>query len=453
MQTEEIDIETLHASKTNQRVDLNDPNMKELMASIQAVGVLNPIIVRKNADGFEIIAGHRRFAALRRLNVKTAPVQIVEATDEETLKIQITENLQRVDLNPIEEARSFEILAKQFNLDEKAIAEKADKSVAYVTRAMALLTLAPKTQAMIVDRTLTAAHGHQIARVDGKQRETIEKYATTKGDWNKRYPTLLELQDEIEKKVERDLSNAVFPKDIALYGGTTTPACIACPFNTGNQNVLFDGAEKGSCTNPTCFTKRTGFALTEMKMKVLADQPKFKFIGFSSAPGYMGFKEVKGYPVVDMAKRGKDVRANPEKFGFTIQKPSRYDEKSKAKVVIVSLNKKEKPEKQEAGRDWEREQFINEKVVAALRVKAQNSVEKLEKKHLIQMMRLDDDDVKVAKKMSIDDLMVRLWIRSLGTYEMIERLKEVGIDGRDTEKVTRQQAAKEYDDKKKAAKS
>lgn len=454
MQTVEIEIEKLHQSRTNQRVDIADQSIKELMASIQSVGVLNPIIVRKNADGFEIIAGHRRFAALRRLNSKMAPVQIVEANDEEALKIQITENLQRVDLNPIEEAKSFDILADHYKLDVKSIAERADKSVAYVTRAMALLTLTPKTQAMIADKSLTAAHGHQIARVDGKQRETIEKYATTKSDWSKRYPTILELQNEIEKKVEKDLSRAVFPKDVPQYGATTTPACVACPFNTGNQNVLFDGAEKGSCTNGACFNKRTNFAYNEMRDKVQSESPKLKFIGFSSAPGYMGYKEIKGYPIIDAgSKRMKDVRATPEKFGFSIQKPSKYDNaKKKAAVVIVSLNKKEKPERQEPQRDWEKERFIEGRVNETLLELADKKIKVVDKKHLIQMLRDQVEEPGKLASMNFQGLVKRLYLIWLSDGNIESRLKAIGIEAAALKKETIEKANELYATKKEESK-
>lgn len=449
MKLAELSLKDIHPSDKNTRTDYNGTDMAELIKSITSVGLLNPIIVRKSGDmGYEIVAGHRRYHALKKLGTETAAVQVVEATDEDADQIRLVENLHRKDLNPIEEAKAFQILVDHYRLDVASIAQRADKSDAYVTRALALLTLKPKTQDLIAAGSLSAAHGHQIARVEGKQRETIETYATTKLEWYKRFPMLDELKSQIEKTVSRDLAHAVFPKDVAKYGGTETPACVACPWNTGNQNALFDGAQKGSCTNPGCFTKRTNFAFSQMRDKVLAEQPKLTFIGFSADPGHYSVRDVKGYPIIDHAKRRKDIVTHPEKFGFSIRKPNRYDTKSKASIVMVSLDKKERPEQpQRQDRDWEKERFINERIVMALRVLAANEVVKLEKKHVLQMLDNDgntDISDKDIKKMSMDDLLVRLWIVNLGSYEVVEKLKAVGVDARETVKEATKKAEADY---------
>lgn len=445
MKLAEINIKDVHPSTSNTRADYNGTDMAELIKSIESVGLLNPIIVRKAGDmGYEIVAGHRRYHAMKKLGKESLPVQIVEATEEDAAQIRLIENLHRKDLNPIEEAQAFQQLFDKHQLTTEAIAQRADKSVAYVARALALLGLPKKAVEAIRLGTMPAAHGHQIARAPEKERVKLAEFAVTVNSWTKRVPTMDELKREIEKKIEKDLKTAPFPKDVDKYGGTDNPACNVCPYNTGNQNVLFDGAVAGKCTNPSCFTKRTAAGYKDLSIRFQADNPKLTYLGVSASPGYMEFRELKGYPVVDFAKRAKAIRANPEKYGFVIVKPNAYDKKSKVAFHIVSLDKKEKPEPRE-DRDWEKERFVNEKVLMALRVLAHNSVDKLEKKHVIQMLDSDGNtDMKALGKMSMDDLLVRLWIASLGSYEVPEKLKAVGIDARATVKEVTQKAEADY---------
>lgn len=452
MKLAELSIKEVSPSDSNTRTDYNGTDMAELVKSIESVGLLNPIIVRKVGDmGYEIVAGHRRFHALKKMGKETIPARVMEATEEDAAQIRLIENLHRKDLNPIEEAKAFHQLFDDHLLTAEAIAQRADKSVAYVTRALALLSLHPKTQELIANGFITAAHGHQIARVEGKQRQKIEAYATTKDQWSKQYPTLVYLKNEIEKNVEKDLTHAVFPKDVEKYGGTETPACTACPWNTGNQNALFDGAQKGSCTNPGCFTKRTNFAFNGMRDNVLMDLPKITFIGFSSDPGYHDAQDVKGYPILaQTATRMKDVRLHPEKYGFSIRKTNRYDAKSKASVVVVSLDKKEQPSPQRGEqKDWEKERFVQGHVHHALIDLADTSVKKLQQKHLVQMMEAPEPkEVKALMKAPFDDVLKALWLNWLGNWQVAEKLEAVGIKTSELVKTTTKEAEAVYADQK-----
>ena len=371
----EIVSATLDAIKFNGniRTSANAISEKELADNISKVGLLNPLLVQrvdKDDGGFKLIAGHRRFRAVKSLGWKTVPVRVVEATHEAALEMQIAENLQRQDLTPLEEARAFESLLK-LHRDWLAadVAKRTDKSVAYVMRALSLLTLKPKTLELIANGAIEAEVGHQIARVEGKQRDTVESFATTKGSWTKEYPSLDDVKTQIERTVAKDLTKAVFPKDVANYGGTTTPACAACPSNTGNQDVLFDGAEKGSCTNPGCFAKRTAAWYKEFQQKAATKLEGLKFVGAVSHPGYGTLETVKGFPLIDAKKNKERMEKNPEKFGFAVVRPSRFDTKTKPEVVVVSLNKAEKP-KAAPQHDYKKDQFVSENVKSALNMAA-----------------------------------------------------------------------------------
>lgn len=406
----------------NIRSSVDTASDKELQENIKKVGLLNPLLVvrRPKEDGFTLVAGHRRFRAIKGLGWKTVPVRVVSATSEAALEMQIAENLQRQDLAPMDEARAFAALQKLHpTWPAKDIAARADKSVAYVTRALSLLTLSDKTIGLIEKGELAPEIGHQIARVEGKQREVIEKYATTPNPYSKELPGLIDVQQVIERSVERDLDKAVFPKDVEKYGGTDTPACVACPSNTGNQNVLFDGAEKGSCTNPTCYGKRTNAWYKEFQEKMSAKLAKLKFIGVVSSPGYMSQPRIKGYPVVDEKKFKAAMEKNPEKFGFAIVRPSKYDNKKKPEIMIVKLDKAAAPA-QQPERDYKRDQAIGQAVKSALNMAAWKECRQL---NPIEMQALFRDhaneDVVCTAMLFEGGKSVDEFIKELGQEEML----------------------------------
>lgn len=447
MKLAELKLKEIHPSDQNTRVDYNGSDMAELIKSITSVGLLNPIIVRQAGDmGYEIVAGHRRYHALKKLGTEQVSVQIVEATDEDASQIRLIENLHRKDLNAIEEARAFAQLRDVHTLTVQGISERADKSIAYVTRALALLSLPKKAVKAIESGVLPPEHGHQIARAPEKQRETLTEFATKVGEWTKRVPTFDELTREIARKVEKDLKSAPFPKDVANYGGTETPECNVCPFNTGNQEVLFDGAVEGKCTNPGCFTKRTNFVYGEMRDKVQAQMPKLTFIGFASMPGYMEFREIKGYPIVPHSKM-KAVRANPEKYGFSIVKPSAYNTKTGAKVYFVNLDKKAKPEPDQGQqKDWEKERFVEQHVNKALVALVRQSIKKVERKHLLRMIMSENggNDPREFASWTFDDMVLNILLGWIGDWQVAEKVEALGIKTADVRKKAAAEAAELY---------
>ncbi len=132
--------------------------LEELVASIKQHGIIQPLIVRKRADKFELIAGERRWRAAQRVGLKEAPIIVREASDQDVLELALIENLQREDLNPIEEAVAFEWLAHEFGLKQEDIAEKVGKSRAAVANSMRLLDLHSQVQSWLTQGRVSVGH-------------------------------------------------------------------------------------------------------------------------------------------------------------------------------------------------------------------------------------------------------------------------------------------------------
>jgi len=132
--------------------------LDELVASIKEHGVLEPLLVRKAEEGYELIAGERRWRAAREAGLKQVPVIVREATDLQALEIGLIENLQRADLNVIEEAEGYQTLADQFNLTQDEIAKKVSKGRASVANALRLLALPKEVKKFMAEGLLSAGH-------------------------------------------------------------------------------------------------------------------------------------------------------------------------------------------------------------------------------------------------------------------------------------------------------
>ena len=140
------------------RTVFRDDHLDELTASIKEHGIIQPLIARKRGEQFELIAGERRWRAAQRAGLAEAPVIVREASDQDVLELALIENLQREDLNPIEEARAFARLAREFSLRQEDIAQKVGKSRASVANCMRLLDLDPQVQSWLTQDRISVGH-------------------------------------------------------------------------------------------------------------------------------------------------------------------------------------------------------------------------------------------------------------------------------------------------------
>jgi ParB family transcriptional regulator, chromosome partitioning protein len=153
-----VALEQIVPSPWQPRTEFRDEHIQELADSIQQKGIMQPLIVRKVGEKLELIAGERRWRAAQKVGLKEAPIIVRTASDQDVLELALIENIQRENLNPIEEARAFSRLAKDFNLKQEEIALKVGKSRAAVANAMRLLELEAQVQTWVVQQRLSVGH-------------------------------------------------------------------------------------------------------------------------------------------------------------------------------------------------------------------------------------------------------------------------------------------------------
>lgn len=160
-----ISIKDIHPNPNQPRTHFNEQELGELSESIQEHGVLQPLLVRKDATGYEIIAGERRFQAATLAGFTELPVIIKDVNDDEMLTIALIENLQRSDLNPIEEAKGYKQLIESSGMTQTALSKAVSKSRFAISNSLRLLDLPEQVQEMIFDGKLTAGHARAILAV------------------------------------------------------------------------------------------------------------------------------------------------------------------------------------------------------------------------------------------------------------------------------------------------
>ena len=160
-----VKLSQVEPNKSQPRKNFNEDSLIELSESIKQFGVIQPLIVQKKDDYYEIIAGERRWRAAKLAGLKEIPVIIREYSDEERMEVALIENLQREDLNPVEEALAYKSLIKEYNLKQDEIAEKVSKSRTAVTNSMRLLNLPEEVQNMIVDEMISSGHGRALLSI------------------------------------------------------------------------------------------------------------------------------------------------------------------------------------------------------------------------------------------------------------------------------------------------
>ena len=161
-----LKISLVEPNREQPRKQFDEDSLVELSESIKQYGILQPLIVSNKGDYYEIIAGERRWRAAKLAGLKEVPVIIKEYNDREVVEISLIENIQRENLNPIEEAQAYKRLMDEFHLKQDEIAERVSKSRTAVTNSMRLLKLAPKVQEMLVDEMLSAGHARTILGIE-----------------------------------------------------------------------------------------------------------------------------------------------------------------------------------------------------------------------------------------------------------------------------------------------
>jgi ParB/RepB/Spo0J family partition protein len=185
-----LPLAKLHESKWNPRRTFDAAKLAELTASIQAKGVVTPLLVRPNASGYEIGAGYRRYRAAKAAGVATVPALIRPMTDEEFLELVVFENDEREDVHPLEEAAGYRTMMKELKWDVGRIAQRTGKSEKYVYDRVKLLALIPEAQKLFLENAITAGHAILLARLKAEDQKRILEPEDR--DWSKQSVLLRE---------------------------------------------------------------------------------------------------------------------------------------------------------------------------------------------------------------------------------------------------------------------
>ena len=166
-----VNITKVEPNRTQPRKNFDEDALQELSDSIKQFGIIQPLIVQDRKDHYEIIAGERRWRAAKKAGLKEVPVIIKNYTEQEIVEISIIENIQREDLNPIEEALAYKRLLEEFKLKQDQVAERVSKSRTAVTNSMRLLKLCDKVQQMIIDEMITTGHARAILSIEDPEEQ------------------------------------------------------------------------------------------------------------------------------------------------------------------------------------------------------------------------------------------------------------------------------------------
>ena len=161
----ELDLDMIEPNRKQPRKYFDETALEELAASLKAYGMIQPIVVKKNGDYYEIIAGERRWRAAKIAGLTKVPVVIKKWEEGEAFEAALVENLQREDLNPMEEAESYHRLQEEFGLSQEKIAERVGKSRSAVTNSLRLLQLDPRVRNFVVENKLTGGHARTLLPV------------------------------------------------------------------------------------------------------------------------------------------------------------------------------------------------------------------------------------------------------------------------------------------------
>lgn len=212
-----VKITMVEPNRDQPRHKFDEAALNELADSIKQYGIISPIIVQDRKDHYEIIAGERRWRAAKIAGLKEIPVIIKNFTEQEIVEISLIENIQRENLNPIEEALAYKRLLTEFNLKQEEVAERVSKSRTAVTNSMRLLKLADEVQQMIIDEKITTGHARALITIEDteKQIEIAKKVVDEKLSVRDIEKLVKDLnKPKKEKKAAKQIENEFIYQDI-----------------------------------------------------------------------------------------------------------------------------------------------------------------------------------------------------------------------------------------------
>jgi len=207
-----IDINLIKPNTSQPRKSMDEGKIKDLAASIREYGIIQPVVLRKINDTYEIIAGERRWRAARQIGLKEIPAIIMDISDDKILEISLIENIQRDDLNPIEEANAYKKLIEDLHVTQEELSEKLGKSRVSITNSIRLLKLNDSVQQYIKDGLLSEGHGRALAGIDNKDLQVAYAQKAIKEGLSVRQAESLVKQSNEEPK-EKNVSKKIKETD------------------------------------------------------------------------------------------------------------------------------------------------------------------------------------------------------------------------------------------------
>jgi ParB family chromosome partitioning protein len=247
-------IDQIHESTTNPRKTFDEAKLWELTESIKHNGMIQPVTVRPNNQGFEIVAGARRYRAAQLAELFSIPARIVEIDDAKALEWQLVENSQRVDVHPYEEAQGFQRLLDIPGYDVAALVEKSGKSASHVYARLSLLQLIPTVAEAFTQERITASHANLIARLPQESQAAAFEQCWRK-DWQDKEPHLLPAKHVaawIQANLYLSLADAPFDREDPTLN-STAGACVTCPRRSGYNTALFADVVSDQCLDSNCY--------------------------------------------------------------------------------------------------------------------------------------------------------------------------------------------------------
>ena len=222
-----LPIEHLVPNLNQPRKDFSTDELNSLASSIEETGIIQPILVRKNNDVYEIVAGERRWRAAQIAKIHEVPVLIKELTDEEVVKISIIENIQRVDLNPIEEANSYKQLIQDFGYTQEKVSASLGKSRSYIANSLRLLSLPESIIIFLKEGKLTSGHARALVGVKNSEflaRKIIEESLSVRDIENIVKKGISQSDNIIKKEtsLKKDVDTLNLEQDLKLALGLKT---------------------------------------------------------------------------------------------------------------------------------------------------------------------------------------------------------------------------------------
>ena len=213
----ELDLDMIEPNRKQPRKHFDEAALEELAASLKTYGMIQPVVVKKNGDYYELIAGERRWRAAKIAGLEKIPVVVKDWEEGEAFEAALVENLQREDLNPIEEAESYQRLQEEFLLSQEQIAQKVGKSRSAVTNSLRLLQLDPRVRNFVVENKLSGGHARALLAIeDGELQFELAEYVIEEGLSVRAVETLV--KDRLQKAEDAAEEEEALPKpDERIY--------------------------------------------------------------------------------------------------------------------------------------------------------------------------------------------------------------------------------------------